>query len=50
MKINYGAFCFLLSAAQHGNKPPSRHEAKSLKRRGDYTGSATPLTMNIIGL
>ncbi|EBP9405767.1 protein sok, partial [Salmonella enterica] len=28
---------FLLFATQHGNKPPSRHEAKSLKRRRHYT-------------
>ncbi|PPS48763.1 hypothetical protein BWR12_22260 [Citrobacter braakii] len=28
---------FLLSASQHGNKPPSRHEAKSLKRQCHYT-------------
>ncbi|MDS7768836.1 IS481 family transposase, partial [Klebsiella michiganensis] len=36
MKINF-LRGFLLSAAQHGNKPPARHEAKSLKRRRHYT-------------
>ncbi|ECC9924544.1 protein sok, partial [Salmonella enterica subsp. enterica] len=28
---------FLLFATQPGNKPPSRHEAKSLKRHRHYT-------------
>ncbi|HGU8520042.1 hypothetical protein OFC38_27495, partial [Escherichia coli] len=31
MKINL-LRGYLLSATQHGNKPPSRHEAESLKR------------------
>ena len=37
----------LLSATQHGNKPPSRHEAESLKRRAHhspYTCTLTTLT------
>lgn len=37
----------LLSATQHGNKPPSRHEAESLKRRAHhspYTCALTTLT------
>jgi hypothetical protein len=48
MKINYGGF--LLSATQHGNKPPSRHEAKSLKRHVDYTGTVLFLTRYIHAL
>ncbi|EAA2100389.1 protein sok, partial [Salmonella enterica subsp. enterica serovar Montevideo] len=35
------------SATQHGNKPPSRHEAESLKRRAlhsPYTCTLTTLT------
>ncbi|MCW4491184.1 hypothetical protein, partial [Escherichia coli] len=38
---------YLLSATQHGNKPPSRHEAESLKRRAHhspYTCTLTTLT------
>ncbi|POV37233.1 protein sok [Enterobacter cloacae complex sp. ECNIH16] len=35
MKINF-LRGFLLSATQLGNKPPSRHEAKSLKRHRHY--------------
>ncbi|MEH8702026.1 hypothetical protein RAG33_25040, partial [Klebsiella pneumoniae] len=41
---------FLLSATQHGNKPPSRHEAKSLKRHVDYTGPVLFLTRYIHAL
>jgi len=48
MKINYGAFCFL--PHNNGNKPPSRHEAKSLKRRVDYTGQVLFLTRYIHAL
>jgi transposase InsO family protein len=41
---------FLLFATQHGNKPPSRHEAKSLKRHVDYTGTVLFLTRYIHAL
>ncbi|ECW9136838.1 protein sok [Salmonella enterica] len=34
----------LLSATQHGNKPPSRHEAESLKRRAHHSPYARTLT------
>lgn len=40
MKINF-LRGFLLSATQHGNKPPSRHEAESLKRHRHYTAHDT---------
>ncbi|WP_258146671.1 hypothetical protein, partial [Escherichia coli] len=46
MKINL-LRGYLLSATQHGNKPPSRHEAESLKRRAHhspYTCTLTTLT------
>lgn len=46
MKINF-LRGFLLSASQHGNKPPSRHEAKSLKRHAYYTDPKHFLTRNI---
>ncbi|KJD86780.1 hypothetical protein LV67_22240 [Escherichia coli] len=36
MKINL-LRGYLLSATQHGNKPPSRHEAESLKRRAHHS-------------
>ncbi|HAG8223235.1 TPA: protein sok [Escherichia coli] len=34
----------MLSATQHGNKPPSRHEAKSLKRRAHHSSYPCTLT------
>ncbi|HHS8915801.1 TPA: hypothetical protein ACTVMT_004621, partial [Escherichia coli] len=36
-----------LSATQHGNKPPLRHKAKSLKRHIDYIVQKHLLTRNI---
>ncbi|MGX8115312.1 hypothetical protein ACWUXG_28540 [Escherichia coli] len=50
MKINL-LRGYLLSATQHGNKPPSRHEAESLKRRAHhspYTCTLTTLTFPLI--
>ncbi|WP_206614258.1 hypothetical protein, partial [Shigella boydii] len=47
MKINYGAFVLCPSATRQDNKPPSRHEAESLKRRAHhspYTCTLTTLT------
>ncbi|XJM00258.1 hypothetical protein AB2F17_24695 (plasmid) [Escherichia coli] len=41
MKINL-LRGYLLSATQHGNKPPSRHEAESLN--SPYTCTLTTLT------
>ncbi|EFI3807042.1 protein sok [Escherichia coli] len=41
MKINL-LRGYLLSATQHGNKPPSRHEAESLKRRAHHSPFTFP--------
>ena len=35
---------FCPSATQHGNKPPSRHEAESLKRRAHHSPYTSTLT------
>lgn len=43
MKINL-LRGYLLSATQHGNKPPSRHEAESLKRRAHHSPYPCALT------
>ncbi|HCP8248720.1 TPA: protein sok [Escherichia coli] len=43
MKINL-LRGYLLSATQHGNKPPSRHEAESLKRRAHHSPYTCTLT------
>ncbi|WP_213061947.1 hypothetical protein, partial [Escherichia coli] len=43
MKINL-LRGYLLSATQHGNKPPSRHEAESLKRRAPHSTYICTLT------
>ncbi|EGO4716592.1 TPA: protein sok [Escherichia coli] len=43
MKINL-LRGYLLSATQHGNKPPSRHEAESLKRRAHHSPYPCTLT------
>jgi len=40
---------FLLSASQHGNKPPEHHEAKSLKRHRHYTPEAGIFTRTLPG-